>query len=547
MTREQRLKEREVKRILHEEELARLEELKAKGEDPDARHSDRQLQSQLEKRQKELQELQSEEDPWVFDCSVCGMHGENIDDGTHSVACEKCNIWQHSKCHGIKKTDAERDDFHFVCADCKRKEEDTKKPRIPPLKLGRIGTSPSPTSERSEHRDDSNGTIHVNQPAGPSEGRIVTGVSILKRPQGVTTSPQSRPQSALMNGPSLSPTGQSPGPPGYQPVGRPHQVGVPQTVWQGKTLPPPQRQPAQSEASPMRSSPVLSSAHHTDRRVSPTLELHQEAHASAVASSHAGHQASATLANGHANGSMPPPSPHRHALHNGHHVPSSHPMQPGSSPSKPRQQPASTTLATPQSLRGSPNGHSRTQLNAFGLPQSPNATFPPPQNPEQRLAGQSPVKQPSPSPQIHSNITSQSPAPVPHPPAATPNSHHPAAPASTPLADILRASPHAAASSPIPPISAGPVIPTKHDTPRPPSRDSIAGTPVFPPAMALSPSAAQTLHGRGMGTEGGQGGLGTASIPVKKLPEQNGARLTDEVDEVKQRAADGDDELMTDV
>jgi len=98
MTREQRLKEREVKRILHEEELARLEELKAKGEDPDARHSDRQLQSQLEKRQKELQELQSEEDPWVFDCSVCGMHGENIDDGTHSVACEKCNIWQHSKC-----------------------------------------------------------------------------------------------------------------------------------------------------------------------------------------------------------------------------------------------------------------------------------------------------------------------------------------------------------------------------------------------------------------------------------------------------------------
>ena len=77
MTREQRLKEREYKRILHEEELANLSEDSKKLEYGEARMSERHLKAEMEKRKKELDAL-AEEDEWTFDCSVCGVHGQNV-------------------------------------------------------------------------------------------------------------------------------------------------------------------------------------------------------------------------------------------------------------------------------------------------------------------------------------------------------------------------------------------------------------------------------------------------------------------------------------
>ncbi|EOD48684.1 putative phd finger domain-containing protein [Neofusicoccum parvum UCRNP2] len=78
MTREQRLKEREVKRILHEEELKRLEENSKKAETNEARMSERHLKAEMERRQKELEQMAQEEENWIFDCAVCGVHGENL-------------------------------------------------------------------------------------------------------------------------------------------------------------------------------------------------------------------------------------------------------------------------------------------------------------------------------------------------------------------------------------------------------------------------------------------------------------------------------------
>ena len=77
MTREQRLKEREYKRILHEEELANLSEEGKKLENGEARMSERQLKAEMEKKRKALNAL-AEEDEWTFDCSVCGVHGQNV-------------------------------------------------------------------------------------------------------------------------------------------------------------------------------------------------------------------------------------------------------------------------------------------------------------------------------------------------------------------------------------------------------------------------------------------------------------------------------------
>ncbi|KAI9661512.1 MAG: hypothetical protein M1831_003034 [Alyxoria varia] len=140
MTREQRLKDREMKRILHEEELAKLEERSKSVEAGEARLSERNRKAQLEKTQQEVERLKREmshpDEHWDFDCSICGVHGPDLDDGTHILACEKCNVWQHCACHGIEPATAERDDFHFICSSCS-------KPKFNSIKLNYKGDSSS--------------------------------------------------------------------------------------------------------------------------------------------------------------------------------------------------------------------------------------------------------------------------------------------------------------------------------------------------------------------------------------------------------------------
>lgn len=77
MTRDQRLKEREYKRLLHEEELANLSEDSKKLETGEARMSERHLRAEMERKRLELEKL-AQEDQWIFDCSKCGVHGENL-------------------------------------------------------------------------------------------------------------------------------------------------------------------------------------------------------------------------------------------------------------------------------------------------------------------------------------------------------------------------------------------------------------------------------------------------------------------------------------
>ncbi|KAF2859843.1 hypothetical protein K470DRAFT_91385 [Piedraia hortae CBS 480.64] len=56
---------------------------------------------------------------WEFDCSPCGQRGKNIDDGTHSVACDKCGVWQHTACSGLSPGSIPST---FHCSKCVTKE-----------------------------------------------------------------------------------------------------------------------------------------------------------------------------------------------------------------------------------------------------------------------------------------------------------------------------------------------------------------------------------------------------------------------------------------
>ncbi|KAF6221044.1 hypothetical protein HO133_002725 [Letharia lupina] len=219
LTREQRLKEREYKRILQEEELANLSEENKKVEAGEAKKSERHLKTEIEKRMKELAAL-AEDDEWVFDCSKCGVHGTNLDDGSHSVACEKCNVWQHSACLGISQTDAEKDDFHFICQDCKRREEDAKKPKIPSLKF-RIGSSSSPPQQKPKleisatNEDKKRKSSEERSQLPPSKKfKPVVDSNNHHRPNAhnprAPHNGQNGMHAAVMNGPTLSPQGQLP-------------------------------------------------------------------------------------------------------------------------------------------------------------------------------------------------------------------------------------------------------------------------------------------------------------------------------------------------
>ena len=149
VTREQRLKERDYKRALVEEQLARDSEEEKRIEEGGARGS-RLLKERIERHRKELSEFS--EDEWSFDCSGCGQHGKNWDDGEHSIACERCNVWQHSKCLGFSKSAAESNDFHFVCKDCLRKEDDANRPKISlKFKVGQSSSPPRPISSSPEN------------------------------------------------------------------------------------------------------------------------------------------------------------------------------------------------------------------------------------------------------------------------------------------------------------------------------------------------------------------------------------------------------------
>ncbi|CZR60907.1 related to nasopharyngeal carcinoma susceptibility protein LZ16 [Phialocephala subalpina] len=210
MTREQRLKEREARRILHEEELANLSEDSKKIETGEGRLSERHLKAEIERKKQALKELTEEED-WIFDC-ICGAYGQ-IDDGTHSIACDKCNIWQHSKCVGVSQVEAERDDFTFICKTCVRRAEDVERAKTHPpikIKINRPGSSSSATPKQEGSQAVGikiNGKQSYQQPS-PQVGKSTQGNHL--PPLHSFPTPHAQATFSWQHAPSASPQKASP-------------------------------------------------------------------------------------------------------------------------------------------------------------------------------------------------------------------------------------------------------------------------------------------------------------------------------------------------
>ncbi|KAF4490223.1 nasopharyngeal carcinoma susceptibility LZ16 [Fusarium agapanthi] len=191
VSREQRLREREARRVQHEEELAQLSEDSKNLSSNSARVSERRLQVEIEKNKQALKELEDEEEDWIFDCT-CGLYGQ-VDDGAHSIACERCNVWQHSQCVGLSEAAADQPEFHYICASCIRREQEAKRPRPTiKLKLNRpsdSGTRPDPSGSSSHlglsfsgQDREANGTGYGDHDA--SNGNVERGLTPLASTPG---------------------------------------------------------------------------------------------------------------------------------------------------------------------------------------------------------------------------------------------------------------------------------------------------------------------------------------------------------------------------
>lgn len=111
--------------------------------------------------------------------------------------------------------EAEKDDFHFICHDCKRRAEDAKKPKIPALKF-HLGSSSSPPSQKAHDV-----RFSINVPVKRKSEDEATDVPPMKNfkysepknPAVNLTAPRRFQDAQIMhkvvlNGPTLVPNGQ---------------------------------------------------------------------------------------------------------------------------------------------------------------------------------------------------------------------------------------------------------------------------------------------------------------------------------------------------
>ena len=471
ITREQRLKERESRRILHEEELANLSEDSKKLEAGQGRLSERHLKAEIERKKQALEELADEED-WIFDC-ICGAYGQ-VDDGTHSIACEKCNIWQHSKCVGVSQEAADRDDFHFICNTCERRAKDAERAKThPPIKI-KFSLPGSASATPSQQ----NGSQEVPQPVAngsrdlQSSPRAPVPVPSTAQPyaQQARYPPSNGPQAAIWQSPYAPPQNN-----GQRPMSRPAEkpafsVPVPgaSAIAHGRPVDNSSRtfsaytsntSPQPSAVSRTPSAHAFSSPHPYSPTNLPPPVQHQ----------------SYSFVNGSSVNYGPTtvnaPRPQGSPVQNNARFP---PTQASPSPTAPQRYGVATPsrVTAPQPPASS---YTSDRRNSASMPHPPFSTpLSTPVSKPQPAASLPPLS----SPFVNATPNSQFPQALPPQPA-------PVA-ASTPRYEQNRDANHA---TPIHPAATG-LSPTKHSPPRPmTSNGSLASmTPSVLPPVALSPS-----------------------------------------------------------
>ncbi|KAJ1954735.1 hypothetical protein IWQ62_005686 [Dispira parvispora] len=99
------------------------------------------------------EEEEEEEGDWVFKC-VCGVAGQNVNDGKPMVACESCQVWQHIHCtdkmdRQLGRPPRNWDTEEFICERCQNLPRPSLPSPRPSVQLGdglqQVDREPEPT------------------------------------------------------------------------------------------------------------------------------------------------------------------------------------------------------------------------------------------------------------------------------------------------------------------------------------------------------------------------------------------------------------------
>ncbi|KAI8590362.1 hypothetical protein BDZ88DRAFT_415045 [Geranomyces variabilis] len=115
-------------------------------------------------RQRKKRESEDDE-AWYFDC-LCGVHGDNLDDGTPMIACGRCNVWQHIKC--LARANGEDGDaadiekwekMDFTCKGCLERRDK------PPVAASANGPDTTDTSDEAPFSGSADGGVAQDEPS----------------------------------------------------------------------------------------------------------------------------------------------------------------------------------------------------------------------------------------------------------------------------------------------------------------------------------------------------------------------------------------------
>ncbi|KAJ3318326.1 hypothetical protein HDV06_000559 [Boothiomyces sp. JEL0866] len=145
-----------------------------------------------------------EDDYWYFSCS-CGVTGDNYDDGTPIIACERCAVWQHILCaakeQGVDTADFDVEQWkrmEFICTACLPKPKKVKQKK-------EVEKPESPVKSPPKHQHQIESLQNIanelpvkhDTPAGYHLGITVDHSSLHSSNQALQYKPEEAPQAPL--------------------------------------------------------------------------------------------------------------------------------------------------------------------------------------------------------------------------------------------------------------------------------------------------------------------------------------------------------------